>query len=262
MGEVHAVEPRAESRPRRRKAAVGQAQPRDVALAGAEVVRELVAHDARDLAAQDVGIASEVAHQRVAEDHDAVGVSAIGDRAAHVQAVTAMGAVAASVVGDEHGDVSQELGPEMLGELVDGFEDESLEAVAVSRDGGRSAAGGRRRRARLPLDRRDEALELGVGHRRHLALRAALGQRLDMRAERDERHEREHPCEEHEAAVAGQQREGADVTERDPCGPGGDRPAGRQRSARLALRRSPIALAASRGADRLVALASSRGALR
>ena len=34
---------------------LSDSQPRDVALAGAEVMRELVAHDARDLAAQDVG---------------------------------------------------------------------------------------------------------------------------------------------------------------------------------------------------------------
>src|SRR5262245_36903537 len=38
-------------------------------LVGAEVVRQLVAHRARDLRTQEVGIVPEVAQQRVAEDH-------------------------------------------------------------------------------------------------------------------------------------------------------------------------------------------------
>ena len=51
----------------------------DAELVEADVVGELVAHGARDLVAQQVGVVAEVAAQRVAEDHDAVvGVVARG----------------------------------------------------------------------------------------------------------------------------------------------------------------------------------------
>src|SRR5215208_1762053 len=82
--------------------AFSQPQLADSQLVGAEVVRQLVAHRARHLRAQLVGIVPEVTQQRVAEDDDAVGVVVARDGVALVDPV---GAVAAALVGDDDGHV-------------------------------------------------------------------------------------------------------------------------------------------------------------
>ena len=61
----------------------------DALLVPAEMVGELVAHGARDLLAQQLRVVTEVAHQRVAEDHDPVVEVVLGDRVALVEAVGA-----------------------------------------------------------------------------------------------------------------------------------------------------------------------------
>src|SRR5215216_3740534 len=62
-----------------------QPQLADAQLVGAEMVRQLVAHGARDLRAQLVRIVAEVAQQRVAEDDDPVRVVVARDGVAHVE---------------------------------------------------------------------------------------------------------------------------------------------------------------------------------
>ena len=81
---VHAggLQPRARPRRSRPRVASGvitiimgsRPSSRTPELVGAEVVRQLVAHGARDLVAQLVRVVAEVAQQRVAEDDDPVGV--------------------------------------------------------------------------------------------------------------------------------------------------------------------------------------------
>ena len=53
------------------------------------MVRQLVAHRARHLRAQQVGVMPEVPQQRVAEDDDPVVVVVVGDGVALVEAVRA-----------------------------------------------------------------------------------------------------------------------------------------------------------------------------
>src|SRR3954462_14017667 len=98
-------------------------------LVEADVVGELVAHGARDLVAQQVGVVSEVAAQGVAVDDDAVGdVVAAGA----VAVVEAVGAPAPAAVGDDDRDVVvlDEVA-QQVGELVERVAHELLEVVVV-----------------------------------------------------------------------------------------------------------------------------------
>src|SRR3954464_10775876 len=98
-------------------------------LVEADVVGELVAHGARDLVAQQVGIVPEVAAQGVAEDDDAVGDVVAQRPVAHVQPV---GAVAATLVGDDHRHVLERVA-QQVGQVVEGVADELLEVLVVER---------------------------------------------------------------------------------------------------------------------------------
>src|SRR3954447_8143793 len=99
-------------------------------LVGAEVVRELVADGAQDLGAQLVRVVPEVAQQRVPEDDDAVRRRVARDRVPHVQAVRA---VAAALVGDDHGDVAVQRRAQDVRQVVQGVAHELLEVLRVVR---------------------------------------------------------------------------------------------------------------------------------
>src|SRR3954470_10964794 len=84
-----------------------QAEPAHAHLVEADVMGELVAHRARHLVAQQVGVVAEVAAQRVAEDDDPVVGVVAGGGVAHVQAV---GTVAAALAGDDDGGIFKAVG--------------------------------------------------------------------------------------------------------------------------------------------------------
>src|SRR5205823_15118001 len=92
-----------------------QAQAAHAHLVEADVVGELVAHGAGHLLAQEVGVVAEVAAQGVAEDDDPVVGVVARSGVAHVQAV---GAVAAALVGDDHGDVIERVA-QQVGQVVE-----------------------------------------------------------------------------------------------------------------------------------------------
>src|SRR4051812_35584438 len=94
-----------------------EAQVTYPALIPAEVVAELVAHDALDLRSQQLGVVAEVALQRVLVDDDAIRIDVAGDRAAHVVAVRMM-LVTAS--GDDDRRALEQLA-ELLRQLVEGL---------------------------------------------------------------------------------------------------------------------------------------------
>jgi len=224
-----------------------------VRLTGAEVVSHLVAHHERDLPAQRLGVVAEVALQRVPEHQDLVAVAAVGHGATDIHAV---GAVLGPVVGDRDRDVLLQLGPHEAGKIVQRLADEALEAVH---------RGGRARRGdggAVPLDRPQEAIELGLGHPRDLAP-GALGRRgLDMGRHRDEGHAAERACHDRETEVAGPHREPEEVS---ACGRRDHRPdrsALRQRPASLTFGAAPFAVAAHRRPARTPALVSRSGPLR
>src|SRR5215211_5371733 len=106
-----------------------QPQLADAQLVGAEMVRQLVAHGARDLRAQLVRIVAEVAQQRVAEDDDPVRVVVARDGVAHVEPV---GAVAPALVGDDDRDVV-ERAQQQVRQVVERLAHELLEVVRVAR---------------------------------------------------------------------------------------------------------------------------------
>src|SRR4051794_10438006 len=99
-------------------------------LVGAQVVGQLVADGAQDLRPQLVGVVAEVAQQRVAEDHDPVGGDVTGNGPALVEPV---GAVAAALVGDDHGDVALQGAAQDVGQVVERVAHELLEVVRVVR---------------------------------------------------------------------------------------------------------------------------------
>src|SRR3954454_12747348 len=101
----------------------------DAHLVEADVMGELVAHGARDLVAQQVGVVPEVPAQGVAEDDDAVGDVVAQRPVAHVQPVRA---VAAALVGDDHRHVLERVA-QQVGEVVEGVADELLEVLVVER---------------------------------------------------------------------------------------------------------------------------------
>ena len=74
----------------------------------AQMVRQLVSHGPRDLRPQLVGVVSEVAQERVAEDDDAVVYVVARDPVSHVQAV---GPVATPLVRDHHGHLVERAQP-------------------------------------------------------------------------------------------------------------------------------------------------------
>src|SRR3954464_2969735 len=106
-----------------------QAEPAHAHLVEADVMGELVAHRARHLVAQQVGVVAEVAAQRVAEDDDPVVGVVAGGGVAHIQAV---GAVAAAMVGDDDGDVLERVA-EQVGQVVEGIAHELREVLVVER---------------------------------------------------------------------------------------------------------------------------------
>src|SRR4051812_13008350 len=138
-----------------------QAEAAHAHLVEADVMGQLVAHGARDLVAQQVGVVAEVAAQRVAEDDDpVVGVVARGG----VADVQAVGAVAPALVGedDRHvlegvaqqvGQVVERVAHELLEVLV--VERVELEELALAGLGGQPLAG-------QALGAADEALEVGL----------------------------------------------------------------------------------------------------
>src|SRR4051794_31152036 len=141
-----------------------QAEPAHAHLVEADVMGELVAHRARHLVAQQVGVVAEVAAQRVAEDDDPVVGVVAGGGVAHVQAV---GAVAAAVGGDDDGDVLERVA-QQVGQVVEGIAHELLEVLVVERVeleevdlvgiGGDAVAG-------QALGAAHDLLELGLGLR-------------------------------------------------------------------------------------------------
>ena len=125
---------------------------------------ELVAHGARDLRAQQVGIVPEVAQQGVAEDDDPVVVVVAGDGVALVEAV---GALLAALVGDHDRHAIERLAQDVrevvqrvLDELleVDGVVRVELQELALVGLGGEVLA-------REALGADHEALELGLALR-------------------------------------------------------------------------------------------------
>src|SRR5450755_2065079 len=104
-----------------------ETEPPHAFLVPAEVVGELVAHGPCHLGFELLGIMSEVAQQRVAEDHNPVVEEVAGDRIALVEAV---GATTPSPVGDDDRDVL-ERAMELERQLVDGGADERTEVLLV-----------------------------------------------------------------------------------------------------------------------------------
>ena len=98
-------------------------------LVGAEMVRQLVAHRAGDLVAQQVRVVPEVPQQRVAEDDDPVVVVVAGDRVALVEPV---GAGLPALVGDDDRDAVERL-DQQVGQVVQRLAHERVEVVAVVR---------------------------------------------------------------------------------------------------------------------------------
>src|SRR5215210_7634071 len=106
-----------------------QPQLADAQLVGAEMVRQLVAHRARDLRAQLGRIVAEVAQQRVAEDDEPVRVVVARDGVAHVEPVRA---VAPALVGDDDRDVV-ERAQQQVRQVVERLAHELLEVLRVAR---------------------------------------------------------------------------------------------------------------------------------
>src|SRR3954449_755714 len=104
-----------------------QAELPNSELVGAEMVGQLVADGPGHLRAQLVRVVPEVAQQGVAEDDDAVGVVVARDRVALVHAV---GAVAAPLVGEDHGDVL-ERAQQQVGQVVERLADQLLEVLGI-----------------------------------------------------------------------------------------------------------------------------------
>ena len=126
------------------------------------MVRELVAHGARDLIAQQVAVVSEVAPQRVAEDHDPVVDVVAGDRAALVEAV---GPRAPAAVGDHDRDVRERVA-QQVGKVVQRLAHQLLEVGVVERVELEELAFVRLDRealAREALGMPDDLFELGLG---------------------------------------------------------------------------------------------------
>src|SRR6188472_3444024 len=128
-GVITIITPRERYSARRLGSERSEPEVADAELVEADVVGELVAHRARDLVAQQVGVVPEVAAQGVAVDHDAVGdVVAAGA----VAVVEAVGAPAPAAVGDDDRDVVvlDEVA-QKVGEVVERVAHELLEVVVV-----------------------------------------------------------------------------------------------------------------------------------
>src|SRR3954452_18540542 len=98
-------------------------------LVEADVVGELVAHRARDLVAQQLGVVAEVAPQGVAVDDDPVGDVVA---ACAVAVGEAVGAPAPAAVGDhDRGGVVLDERAQQVGQLVERVAHELLEVVIV-----------------------------------------------------------------------------------------------------------------------------------
>jgi len=211
-----------------------------MALARAEMVRDLVANGHRDLVAQRVRIAAVVTHQRVPADHDHMAPIAC-HRAADVQAV---GAVDVPIVGDRHSDVALELDPHELRELVERVGDETRKAVGLAR----LVPGG------LLLDRCEQPLERRFGHRRDFTLWTAIG--LVGIVEPPDTDEHEHHGGEDEPRAAGDDREVDEQDRADEARPEHDRPGLGQRVAKL----TPTLVATPLAAPRCPAIGHARHA--
>lgn len=226
-----------------------QPQLRHPLLAGAEVMRQLVTHDERDHPPQGLRITAEVALQRVAEDQDPMVVTLVGDRPPVVQAVVAVPPVAASVVGDDDGDVVLEHRPQMRGKLVERCGDETLDTVVML--GGvpvrRDAALKRGCFALHELDELDELLELLVGHLGDLAVRAAIGLRLHVRVHDHHRRQAERAPDQRQAQIAGAHREPRQLLGGRHRHEASDPPVLRQRRANRALGTPAVAVVAGLG---------------
>jgi hypothetical protein len=92
-----------------------EAEAADTALVPADVVGQLMAQSALDLAGEQLSIVAKVALQGVAVDDDPVLVPIVDDTIAEVLAVSAM---LGAKIGDDHGDVFEQL-PQLRRQGVD-----------------------------------------------------------------------------------------------------------------------------------------------